>query len=61
MLNANAMSVNILTISLHYIKLSLSYLQERVYNVNTPKQDANFVVFNIPAGLVLLMMLYTAF
>lgn len=61
MLNANAMSVKTLNLSLHYIKNSISYLQERVYNVNTPKQDANFVVFNIPAGFVLLMMLYTAF
>lgn len=41
---------------------SLSYPLESVfiyiYIVTSPKQDANFVVFNIPAGFVLLMMLY---
>lgn len=29
-----------------------------IYIVTSPKQDANFVFFNIPAGFVLLMMLY---
>lgn len=44
--------------TLHYNSLSYPLESIYIFIVTSPKQDANFVVFNIPAGFVLLMMLY---